>query len=143
MVVCIRPSYQLCSLDATCPEAASVEGAKRMRTADGWQAMSLGRRRADTNDLADAYKAERARLLREFGMKLRTERERRDLSQEALAAIANIHRTQLSALELGLRDPHLTMLLILADGLRIPPHVLLEDLFVPRERRGATHSKGA
>ncbi|HWX43739.1 MAG TPA: helix-turn-helix transcriptional regulator [Solirubrobacteraceae bacterium] len=89
----------------------------------------------------DAYKTERARLLLAFGEKLRAERERRSLSQEALAEIANVHRTHLGALELGLREPHLAMLLILADGLGIPPEVLLGGLFVPRERRAATHSK--
>jgi DNA-binding XRE family transcriptional regulator len=59
----------------------------------------------------DAYKAERARLLLAFAEKLRAERERRNLSQESLAAIANVHRTHLGALERGLREPHLAMLL--------------------------------
>jgi transcriptional regulator with XRE-family HTH domain len=91
--------------------------------------------------VADAYKAERARLLLAFGEKLRTERERRNLSQEALAEIANVHRTQIGALEQGLRDPHLTMLLILADGLGVSPGALLEGLFVPTERKAPTHFK--
>lgn len=90
---------------------------------------------------ADAYKAERARLLRAFGEKLRAERERRNLSQDVLATLANIHRTQLSALELGLRDPHLTMLLILADALGVSPGTLLEGLFVPTRRKAPTHAK--
>jgi transcriptional regulator with XRE-family HTH domain len=92
--------------------------------------------------LDDAYKVERARLLLAFGEKLRAERESRNLSQEALAEIANVHRTHLGALELGLREPHLAMLLILADGLGVSPNALLEGLFVPRERRAPTHSKG-
>jgi transcriptional regulator with XRE-family HTH domain len=89
----------------------------------------------------DAYKTERARLLLAFGEKLRAARERRNLSQETLAEIVNVHRTHLGALELGLRDPHLTMLLILADGLGVSPGTLLEGLFVPRERKAPTHSK--
>jgi len=88
-----------------------------------------------------AYKAERARLLLAFGEKLRAERERRNLSQEGLAAIVNVHRTHLGALELGLRDPHLTMLLIIADGLGVSPDTLLEGLFVPKERKAPTHSR--
>jgi transcriptional regulator with XRE-family HTH domain len=92
-------------------------------------------------NLSDPYKAERARLLLAFGEKLRGERERRNLSQEAVARRANVHRTQLGALELGQRDPHVTMLLVLADGLGITPGRLLEGLFVPRERKAATHSK--
>jgi len=86
--------------------------------------------------------AERARLLRAFGEKLRTERLRRNLSQERLAELANIHRTQLGAVERGLRDPHLTMLLILADALEVPPSALTEGLPVPRERKAATHKLG-
>jgi transcriptional regulator with XRE-family HTH domain len=90
----------------------------------------------------DAYKAEHARLLHALGEKLRAKRERRNLSQDALAEIANVHRPHLSALELGLRDPHATMLLILADALEVPPGTLLAGLFVPRERKAPTHSKG-
>jgi transcriptional regulator with XRE-family HTH domain len=90
---------------------------------------------------ADAYSAERARLLLSFGEKLRAERERRNLSQEALARIVNIHRTHLGALEQGLREPRLAMLLILAGGLGIPPSALLQGLFVPIERKAPTHSK--
>lgn len=89
----------------------------------------------------DAYKTERARLLLAFGEKLRAARERRNLSQETLAEIVNVHRTHLGALELGLRDPHLTMLLILADGLGVSPGALLDGLFAPRERKAPTHSK--
>lgn len=89
----------------------------------------------------DAYKAERARLLLAFGERLRTERERQNLSQESLAEVANVHRTHLGALERGRREPHLAMLLILANALRIPPGTLLEGLFVPIERKAPTHSK--
>jgi transcriptional regulator with XRE-family HTH domain len=89
----------------------------------------------------DAYKTERARLLLAFGEKLRAAREQRNISQETLAEIANVHRTHLGALERGLREPHLAMLLILADALRISPGTLLEGLFVPKERKAPTHSK--
>ena len=89
----------------------------------------------------DAYAAERKRLLRAFGERLRAARERRGLSQEALARHASVHRTHIGALELGQRDPHATMLLILADALEVPPGALFEGLFVPRERKPATHCK--
>lgn len=88
-----------------------------------------------------AYKDERARLLLLFGEKLRAERYRRNLSQEALAEIVNVHRTHLGALEQGLREPGLAMLLILAGGLGISPGALLEGLFIPMERKAPTHSK--
>jgi transcriptional regulator with XRE-family HTH domain len=105
--------------------------------------MSTGRPRPRAPSVVeDAYKVERARLLLAFGGKLRAERERRNLSQEALADIVNVHRTHLSALEQGLREPGLAMLLILAGGLGVSPETLLAGLFVPRERKAPTHSRG-
>jgi transcriptional regulator with XRE-family HTH domain len=89
----------------------------------------------------DAYTAERARLLRAFGTRLRAERDRLNVSQETLAEIATVHRTHLAALERGRREPHLSMLLVLADALEVPPGTLFEGLFVPRERKAPTHSK--
>jgi DNA-binding XRE family transcriptional regulator len=75
--------------------------------------------------LTVAYTAERAGLLRAFGKRLCTVREYRNLSQDALTDLANIHRTHISALELGLRDPHLSMLLMsgeqIAGGDRYDP----------------------
>jgi ribosome-binding protein aMBF1 (putative translation factor) len=123
---------------------AGIAKAARKLLATSWSAAVSARQSRSPSPPAtqDAYKAERTRLLRAFGERLRAERERRNLSQEALARVANIHRTQLGALELGQRDPHLTMLLVLADGLGITPGRLLEGLFVPRERKAATHHKG-
>jgi len=95
-----------------------------------------------TGHNGDAYAAERARALRAFGEKLRALRERRHLSQERFADLAGVHRTHYGALERGLREPHMAMLLILAETLKVPPGVLLEGLPVPRERKAPTHSKG-
>jgi transcriptional regulator with XRE-family HTH domain len=104
--------------------------------------MSSGRTPPEPPQAAEPpYRAERARLLRAFGAKLRAARERRNLSQERLARIADVHRTHVSALELGQREPSLTTLLILADRLGLEPGALLEGLFVPRERKAPTHSK--
>ncbi len=89
----------------------------------------------------DTYGAERELLLQALGEKLRAERERRNVSQETLARIASVHRTHLAALEQGRRDPHTSMLLILADALEVQPGALLEGLPVPRERKAPTHSK--
>ncbi len=89
----------------------------------------------------DAYTVEHERLLLTFGEKLRAERDGRNVSQEMLAGIANVHRTHLAALERGKRDPHLSMLLILADTLEVTPGALLEGLPVPTERKAPTHFK--
>ncbi len=88
-----------------------------------------------------AYTVERARLLLAFGEKLRAERERQNISQETLAGIADIHRTHYGGLERGRREPHLSMLLILANALEVRPVALLEGLSVPRERKAPTHSR--
>ncbi len=88
----------------------------------------------------DAYTAERYWLLQAFGDRLRAARERRNVSQETLAQVAEVHRTHIGALERGRREPHLTMLLILADALDADN--LLAGLPVPQERKPATHRKG-
>lgn len=42
-----------------------------------------------------------------FGMEIRKEREKHKLSQEEFAAMAGIHRTYISSIELGKVDPSL------------------------------------
>jgi transcriptional regulator with XRE-family HTH domain len=85
--------------------------------------------------LATAYEAERSRLLLAFGRKLRAEREHRNLSQEALAHIAGLHRNEIGYLERGEQEPYVSTLLVLVDTLGLPPCALLYGLPVPRERR--------
>jgi transcriptional regulator with XRE-family HTH domain len=88
-----------------------------------------------------AYTAERARLLSAFGEKLRAERKRRNLAQEGLAEVANLHRNEIGVLERGQCAPNLLTLLILADALEVPLKDLTEGVPVPRERRPVRHSK--
>jgi transcriptional regulator with XRE-family HTH domain len=85
--------------------------------------------------IATAYQAERSQFLLAFGGKLRAEREHRNLSQEALAHCASLHRNEIGVLERGQCEPGILTLLILADTLRLPPCALLYGLPVPRERR--------
>jgi transcriptional regulator with XRE-family HTH domain len=56
---------------------------------------------------------------RQFADNLRHHRERRDLSQEALAAICGLHRTEISLLERCKRSPRLETIVILARGLEL------------------------
>jgi len=56
---------------------------------------------------------------RQFAENLRSHRERRDLSQEALAAICGLHRTEISLLERCKRSPRLETIVILARGLEL------------------------
>lgn len=53
----------------------------------------------------------------QFADNLRRHRERMGLSQEALAEICNLHRTEISLLERCKRSPRLETIVILARGL--------------------------
>jgi len=55
----------------------------------------------------------------QFAKNLRRHRERLDLSQEALAEICGLHRTEISLLERCKRSPRLETIVILARGLEL------------------------
>ncbi|HEY1687240.1 MAG TPA: helix-turn-helix transcriptional regulator [Solirubrobacteraceae bacterium] len=54
-----------------------------------------------------------------FAENLRRLRERSGISQENLARICDLHRTEVSLLERCLRSPRLDTLIILAEGLKL------------------------
>ena len=90
----------------------------------------------------EAYEAERAQILRQFGDKVRALREAKacDLEpprygQEKLAGDAGLHRTEIGKIERGETEPGLLTLLILAAGMRLTLNDLTDDLPVPRERK--------
>lgn len=66
------------------------------------------------------------RQLKFLGEKIRELRHSRRLSQEELAARANIHVTYLSAFECGKRNPSLAIFFSVASALRVSPAELLE-----------------
>jgi transcriptional regulator with XRE-family HTH domain len=68
-----------------------------------------------------------------FARRLRKLRTERDISQVYLARRAGLHRTQISKLELGEREPRLGTLLRLAYGLDVPPDALLKGLRARRK----------
>jgi transcriptional regulator with XRE-family HTH domain len=53
----------------------------------------------------------------QFAERLRRERDRAGLSQEALADACDLHRTEISLLERSKRSPRLETIVILAQGL--------------------------
>jgi transcriptional regulator with XRE-family HTH domain len=63
-----------------------------------------------------------------FGERLRELRDHQRLSQDALAHATDIHPTAIGRMERGAREPRLTTILRLADGLKVQPGDLLNDL---------------
>ena len=62
-----------------------------------------------------------------LGKRIKAARKEKKLTQEALAARANIAKSYLQRIETGRRTPSLDVLLILADTLNASLDVLLED----------------
>lgn len=67
-------------------------------------------------------------ILVSFGLKLKKIRNSKNLSQEKLAEITGLHRTYISSLERGNRNPTLLTLQALSKSLDVSVSELLEDL---------------
>ena len=66
---------------------------------------------------------------KQFAANLRHYRDRAGLSQEALADLCNLHRTEISLLERCKRSPRLETIVILSRGLELnSPSDLLEGI---------------
>jgi transcriptional regulator with XRE-family HTH domain len=66
---------------------------------------------------------------KQFALNLRNRREKIGLSQEALAEVCGLHRTEISLLERSKRSPRLETIVILAHGLELAsPGELLEGV---------------
>ena len=63
-----------------------------------------------------------------FGRNVRVCRQNLGLSQEALAEQSGLHRTYISGLESGRRNPTITVVAQLAKALRVKASDLLEDI---------------
>jgi transcriptional regulator with XRE-family HTH domain len=86
-----------------------------------------GRKRREETDQRQSVE-----LGRSYGRNLRRLRKQRGLSQEVLAFRAEVHRTEVSLLERGKRDPGFNMTLRLAGALGVEPGELLAGAtFVP------------
>jgi len=64
----------------------------------------------------------------QVGLNLQRIRRARGLSQEGLAFEAKIHRTYISGVERGVRNPTVTVLAELAAALKVLPHELLQPV---------------
>jgi transcriptional regulator with XRE-family HTH domain len=105
--------------------------------------MSPMQPRSDKSDSAHAraYAAERAVILRAFSANVRTARTATPYSQESLARVARIHRTEVSQLERAVAEPRLLTILVIAGALNVGAASLLDGLPVPVERRSPNYPK--
>lgn len=71
-------------------------------------------------------------IRRQVGLNLRKYRDELGLSQEALAFECGLHRTYVSGVERGVRNPTVTVLAKIAKALKVAPSQLLEPV---REKR--------
>lgn len=65
-----------------------------------------------------------------FGKRLREVRREHGMSQDQLADRAGVHATVIGRMERGLREPRVTTVLRLAQGLSVQPGTLMNDLVV-------------
>ena len=63
-----------------------------------------------------------------FAENLRRHRTMAGLSQERLAFVCRLHRTEISLLERGAREPRLSTIVRLARGLDVSPAALLDGI---------------
>ena len=66
--------------------------------------------------------------LTQFGLRVRRLRIERNLSQEDLAELADLHRNYVSQIECGRRNVSLLNILKLANGLKVRPTKLIETI---------------
>src|SRR4051794_11155835 len=70
-----------------------------------------------------------------FGAAVRELRRTRGLSQEGLAALAGIDRAYMGGIERGQRNPTLSMIQRVAEGLEIPMSELFREIESTRRKR--------
>jgi transcriptional regulator with XRE-family HTH domain len=83
------------------------------------------------------YQAERTQILASFGANVRRLREAREpaVSQERLAVLTGLHRTEIGKIEQGKVEPYLTTLMALAHGLGASLDDLVLGIELPAHRR--------
>lgn len=68
------------------------------------------------------------KILDSFGLRMKNLRKKKELSQEELAELSGLHRTYISSLERGQRNPTLTTLSLISKGLNVTIDELLKGL---------------
>ena len=71
-----------------------------------------------------------------FSTNLRKARNDKEISQEELGFMCDLHRTEISLLERGGREPRLGTIIKLSSSLEIPPEQLLQGVaWNPKKRK--------
>jgi transcriptional regulator with XRE-family HTH domain len=81
-----------------------------------------------SSTLPQAVNVTASGFVRQFGRNVRLIRERRALSQEALADAAGLHRTHISLIERGQRSARLETIQSLARALNVQPAELMPTI---------------
>lgn len=68
------------------------------------------------------------RPVQQFAANLRTRRRVAGLTQEDLSRLTGLHATEISRLERAVRDPRLSTIVRVANGLGVPPSKLLDKV---------------
>jgi transcriptional regulator with XRE-family HTH domain len=84
--------------------------------------------------------AEREVAAMQFGRNLQRHRQRAGLSRERLGYLAVLHRTEISLLERGRREPRLATIVKLASALEVSLNMLIEGTGWTVERPSADES---
>ena len=74
---------------------------------------------------------------RRVGLNVKAVRTERGLSQEELAFTCRVHRTYISGVERGVRNPTIVVLEKIATALEVPASRLLDEVRPRRRSRGA------
>ena len=72
---------------------------------------------------------------RRLGLNLKKLREEQGFSQEAFADHCGLHRTYISGIERGVRNPTVIILDKIAKALKVPAGQLLDEVRLPNRRR--------
>ena len=71
---------------------------------------------------------------RRLGLNLKKLREEQGFSQESFADHCGLHRTYISGIERGVRNPTVIILDKIAKGLKVPAGMLLDEIRSPGKR---------
>ncbi len=77
---------------------------------------------------------EKEKLLKNFGLRLKELRRDKGVSQETLAGLCGLDRTYISGIERGGRNPSLTCIFKVANGLNVEVEELIKGMKLEYEK---------